>query len=645
MSSLSARPIYERLKPLRIEKYNDPDVKIVIDPLPTGTGKTYTAIEHFLRNYKHTTCIINNHKLADEIYYKLTMGEIYKPFKESKRFGFNIAPFHGRSAKISNYTIAHQRSAYNREFYKIPCRRFIREKLELQMYNRGLYPKNACSKCQFQFNCFHHHYKKQILSSLDYYLNNLFLMPKSYLHTKLIDRIDELEENCLISDENMFSLLFREIKVYPIFGERLLRLVRKLNDMVHGDLKDFYQFVFDLQHKLSDICNNPRYKYSGKITLYADWLQELYSNYKISEIENQNEQFKEFCFKQRYHIQKEIAECSNVIDRLIAILKDIKEKRIKDISKNVFVDKEYHILQYTINHRDKIKKIFDKFKKIIITDALMRPEFLTSIFPEYINDFSVVDGISTGKLFDNVYIYNRGKYGKNTLLKKLGGFTKTTPSLENLINISKNIIEYRYTKNNEDINLICSFSGKILNKIKEEMNKFDFIKNHDIELNYVYWYNLEGLDYRKCQYGIEIGSCNIKDAGRKRLSALLNINKNQLDWLYGPGQHIQFGGRFRSILRDIKDLPTLYVLTNEWMRFYPNETFWNGKFISIEYKELLNYISKNNPTRAQIIGTFGYSNDKFKEVIDELFKNNLISKIELPKSTAGRKKTLYKTLS
>lgn len=141
--------------------------------------------------------------------------------------------------------------------------------------------------------------------------------------------------------------------------------------------------------------------------------------------------------------------------------------------------------------------------------------------------------------------------------------------------------------------------------------------------------NIEGKGYIECDFVDIFGSFNIPLRVRKIQSKMFGTNIEDLEWLHAPGQYLQAGGRFRTILRESANLPNLYVLTNAYIGYYDNERNFN-RIIKIKQRDLLSWITKQNGvTTREVEEYLDKPNQSILNILNSLMSKGLLRQKKL----------------
>lgn len=609
---LSWKELYQE----RHEAYES-DYKIIVDRYPFRSGKTITFLLYCLENNINSIALYDNHKLLMEIYNQLK----------------HLLPAIIRK-RIINILIGkgHLNSDSAQILFKIPpylCLA-LNKYNNLTKFKKGYMLNNYCSEiCTYQKykSCPYKAHMRRAFIDVEKYpdVSSMWLAPKAYLSTGILNAVTEKISNIhYLNDEDLFNQIYKQINIDPGSIHDFMKFITFISTR-YRTLKDFRVLIVEWLVFLYDILVvNIQKRVNKKIEDISKYLLNILESWKVEDLINDNEKFKELAGDHMHHIHKTY----NMIPSLIRILEDVEKN--EEFNKQIVIDKKEYSFSYFINLIEPIKELIKEFKQVVFADRNYMPNFIETVLPEYSDNHLILGDESKNQInknyFKNVYILHKnwadntrdyGTYPKFNLWSYYDGYNER---FYELVNLSNQAIEHE--ANNKYTSGLLITHKQFIKKFKE-LNE-PIVKEFGVDMEYNHYKNIKGLMYPDRNYGIIASSFNVPLRFRKVLNVMYGFDMAELEWQFGPGEYLQAAGRLQDPDRDKNNLPNLYVLTNAYTGYFDKEINFNG-FTGIKYKHIINYIKKGNWVRTKdIMEYIGKSIITTKNILKVLYNEGYI---------------------
>lgn len=221
-----------------------------------------------------------------------------------------------------------------------------------------------------------------------------------------------------------------------------------------------------------------------------------------------------------------------------------------------------------------------------------------------------------------------GEYRKDTLINQRTH--EVSETFNRLVLETKRIMLDEH-ENDNNIGLIISMK-EVYNHLKRMLNPVA-LKN-DMKVYFDYYFYIEGKnDYSNVLWIVLFGSCNIPERVRDIMHNFWDISKEDLYFLFGPGEMIQGAHRGRDIFRPF--IINLYIFGNIVRGYFNNEKPFYG-VLRLKYKKLLNYIAKQGGCELnEIVEFMDVGRNTTIDILKKLLDNGFLRYI-LKKRARGR---------
>jgi len=598
-------PIYDKLKKPRYEFYEAPE-KIFIDATPQGTGKTWAIHPWVLNNNHNNISFFNTHAAIDEIYQ-------------------NISRFGGLNGQLNNY-IPNVNVLFGKRYLLTPkqqhiydfppslCPNLYKDNYLFNLRDHGFLIENYCNTCPDRHSCIYKINKETTLQAYKIKINNICMMPKSYIHTHYVDDfISNFKDLIVISEESLFNILKKEEKFFPWQIDNYIDLINSIIERSRNkrSLREIWNpletLLFLIRNHIKGKKNLKKERKIKNIVEGIDNFINPLGKDPVSKLKEWNNHIKQSLFTYRRDMEK----TRNITNGIEDILEDIiKQQKLNLPMKNFFIINERdNKLSYIINKIDRIKEIIRESKKFIINDATGIKEMYDIMLPEFEDDITFFSRDDLLIPWKRVYTLHKNwakkaTYPKYSLMVKYPKESKENfkRRFYDLINILKRCLKYEYNEGREKV-LILAFKA-FMKSLKEKLNPL--IKKLRLQVSWEYWYNLEGKNvYSDCEYGIAFGTPGWPKQEIQVYNKMLGIPENILRWFSTEDQIIQGMGRLRAIL--YKYTKIWYNLTNIITNRFVNEVDLLSQITStMSVGNLMEQLEKDGQIksrRAKIGGT------------------------------------------
>ncbi len=491
--------------------------------------------------------------------------------------------------------------------------------------------------CPYILECKHKEMIQDALNSIKIHsdVNITWLMVKAYLETNMIDAFLSANKPIGIFDENIFGLCFEQIDL----NEKSIRSFWELADRLVKNNPSLKEVWTPFKEILKLISNYLTFDRDENLDKKAKAITEAISNFlesfEISVIIRWNYNFKAIALKN----VKEIRGTFNIMDYFIKMLHENKQN-IEKFKEYLTMDNDTKVISLFISKVELIRKIVQRFYKLIFTDALL-PKIVTELAKTLeIDDdeYKILNNTDLKSKFRGVNVYKlnseRGSYSKNTLLNYVR--TNLSQAFFDLIEKTKHIIQYQ-AEQDRNIGLIGSMklfqSNLYTTNIQKELAPI--IKEYGADVSYNHYGNAAGLNaYSNVYWIILFGGYNIPERVRKILSKIVNISMEKVTWLKGPGTLKNYSHRGRPLNRS--DVVSLYSLTNDVKGIFEQEKEFYG-ILELEYKDLVDEIKRHRGVTTSYVEHYlGLSNWSAMRILYRLEGQGLIKKRRMQTGLPGR---------
>jgi hypothetical protein len=609
--------LWEKLEPVRQEAYQS-DYKVIIDSYIQGSGKTLAYVVNNLNCNSNNITFLNDHKLIYEIY-----KAIYTSGMNGQINGFPLLNIlFGKTYFLSD----EEQALFN--FPKCLCNLYEEEEV-FKLLRLGYLPSDYCMNyCPYKGHCLHKDliHENFNVSNLSSH-NNMWLLVKAYIYTDMVSSIFNKFKNVdVIMDENFFNVLYQQIDITPtrikVYKDTISRAIDTNNELEEL----WFDFIPILDLIRNNILHGKSIKIERKINLICETLFEFVDRYGAKELNFWNELMKQTVLRGRERLSPRIG---NILNSFLNIVVDIeKVNDIDEIKERILIDEDEHLFSYIINRKYLVEDIIRDSKKFIITSSVMNDKIFNTLFPDFIDDYLYLASDTIKPEFRKVYRYTRGVYPKYVLYN--AEIKQYTSSFFKLIDIVTKILE----KHVNDKIMIVAFK-QFIPIIKKNLGIY--IKQHNMDVVYAYWYNIEGKNsYKDRDVQIQFGCPGKPDRYLRAISKALSLEKSLISYISIESEQFQVAERLRSVM--FKGMKIIYQLSKLVNNNYPSYHPFN-KIIELEHRALLSFISKNKYCSTADV-CLRFFKDEISErqtanILSTIFSEGLIKKEK--KQIAGRK--------